>query len=87
MTRKPNAKGRYLISRCLNKAKNSRPFSSIEIILFQEIGTDVFNNLFLPELKKNGFDGIFSPKSRAKTMCEDERGSVDGCAIFWHTSK
>ena len=31
--------------------------------------------------------GIFSPKTRAKTMLEGERKRVDGCAIFWRASK
>jgi len=58
-----------------------------DIISLQEIGTDAFHSEFLPELMKNGYNGIFSPKSRAKTMPEEERGWVDGCAIFWHTAK
>ena len=31
--------------------------------------------------------GVFSPKSRAKTMTVDERKHVDGCAIFFRASK
>lgn len=53
----------------------------------QEVETDQFFNFFLPELKNEGYDGIFSPKSRAKHMSENERKYVDGCAIFWRTSK
>lgn len=49
--------------------------------------TDQFYNYFLPELKKDGYDGIFSPKSRAKTMSESERKYVDGCAIFFRSAK
>ena len=49
--------------------------------------TDQFYNFFLPELKRDGYEGIFSPKSRAKTMQEMERKHVDGCAIFWRTGK
>lgn len=45
--------------------------------------TDQFYAFFLPELKLEGYEGIFSPKSRAKTMTENERKHVDGCAIFW----
>ena len=62
-------------------------FDGENFLSLQEIGTDAFHNVFLPELMKNGYNGIFSPKSRAKTMPEEERGWVDGCAIFWHTSK
>ena len=39
------------------------------------------------ELKRDGYEGIFSPKSRAKTMSENDRKHVDGCAIFYRTSK
>ena len=53
----------------------------------QEIETDQFHLYFLPELQKIGYDGVFSPKSRAKTMSEQERRFVDGCAIFYRQSK
>lgn len=49
--------------------------------------TDQFYSFFLPELKDLGYDGVFSPKSRAKTMSEQDRRYVDGCAIFYRTSK
>ncbi|UJR21780.1 hypothetical protein I4U23_024855 [Adineta vaga] len=58
-----------------------------DIIALQEIETDQFHAFFLPELQKNGYDGVFSPKSRAKTMCEQDRRYVDGCAIFYRQSK
>lgn len=60
---------------------------SADIISLQEIETDQFYNFFKPELKNDGYEGIFSPKSRAKTMGENERKYVDGCAIFYRTSK
>ncbi|XP_064100552.1 uncharacterized protein LOC135211225 isoform X1 [Macrobrachium nipponense] len=58
-----------------------------DIITLQEVETDQFYNFFLPELKNEGYEGIFSPKSRAKHMTENERKYVDGCAIFWRTNK
>ena len=58
-----------------------------DIISLQEVETDQFYSFFLPELKKDGYDGIFSPKSRAKTMGENDRKYVDGCAIFFRTVK
>ncbi|XP_053214678.1 uncharacterized protein LOC128397924 isoform X1 [Panonychus citri] len=58
-----------------------------DIISLQELETEQFYNYFLPELKRDGYDGIFSPKSRAKTMSENERKHVDGCAIFYRTNK
>ncbi|CAH2040750.1 unnamed protein product, partial [Iphiclides podalirius] len=60
---------------------------SADIISLQAMETDQFYNFFLPELKQDGYDGIFSPKSRAKTMSESERKYVDGCAIFFRSAK
>ncbi|CAG9787099.1 unnamed protein product [Diatraea saccharalis] len=59
----------------------------ISVLVFFEVETDQFYNFFLPELKQDGYDGIFSPKSRAKTMSESERKYVDGCAIFFRSAK
>ncbi|XP_063227198.1 CCR4-NOT transcription complex subunit 6-like isoform X2 [Bacillus rossius redtenbacheri] len=58
-----------------------------DIISLQEVETSQFYHFFLPELKRDGYEGIFSPKSRAKTMAENERKYVDGCAIFFRTAK
>lgn len=58
-----------------------------DIISLQEVETDQFYHFFQPELKLVGYEGIFSPKSRAKTMGENERKHVDGCAIFYKTDK
>lgn len=53
----------------------------------QEVETEQYYNYFLPELKEQGYDGFFSPKSRARTMSESDRKHVDGCAIFYKTEK
>jgi CCR4-NOT transcription complex subunit 6 len=58
-----------------------------DIICLQEVETEMFHSFFLPELTSDGYDGIFSPKSRAKTMSENERRHVDGCAIFFRKRK
>lgn len=58
-----------------------------QVMSFQEVETDQFHNFFLPELQRDGYDGIFSAKSRARTMTEADRKHVDGCAIFFKTSK
>lgn len=50
---------------------------------FQEVETDQYHSFFRPELQRQGYDGIFSAKSRAKTMGEHDRRFVDGCAIFY----
>uniref|UniRef100_A0A8R1DX84 poly(A)-specific ribonuclease n=1 Tax=Caenorhabditis japonica TaxID=281687 RepID=A0A8R1DX84_CAEJA len=58
-----------------------------DIITLQEVETEQYRTLFLPELKTLGYTGIFAAKSRAKTMTEEERKYVDGCAIFWKVDK
>ncbi|XP_066157181.1 CCR4-NOT transcription complex subunit 6-like [Euwallacea fornicatus] len=58
-----------------------------DIINLQEVEMEQFYNFFMPELKAHGYHGIYSPKSRAKHMGEAERKYVDGCAIFYRTSK
>ena len=65
-----------------NKIKNLF-FSRADIISLQEVETEQFYNFFQPELRRDGYEGVFSPKSRAKTMNEVERKHVDGCAIFY----
>jgi CCR4-NOT transcription complex subunit 6 len=58
-----------------------------DIICLQELETEQFHQFFLPELKQFDYDGIFSAKSRAKTMAEHDKKHVDGCAIFFKTSR
>lgn len=58
-----------------------------DVITLQEVETEQFRTLFQPELKQLGYAGIFEAKSRAKTMGEEERKYVDGCAIFWKVDK
>ena len=70
----------------LSEIKIIRVTFSVEFLL-QEIETEQFVNFFRPELQQHGYDGIFSPKSRARTMTEEDRKYVDGCAIFYRTSK
>ncbi|CAJ0579635.1 unnamed protein product, partial [Mesorhabditis spiculigera] len=58
-----------------------------DIITLQEVETEQFKLLFNPELKQLGYSSVFSPKSRAKTMNDEEKKYVDGCAIFWKAEK
>jgi len=53
----------------------------------QEVETEQFYSFFLPELQADGYEGIFAPKSRARTMTEADKQHVDGCAIFYKHSK
>ncbi|XP_016140559.1 CCR4-NOT transcription complex, subunit 6b isoform X2 [Sinocyclocheilus grahami] len=58
-----------------------------DIISLQEVETEQYYKYFIVELSKQGYDGFFSPKSRARTMSESDRKHVDGCAIFYKTEK
>ncbi|CAK8679031.1 CCR4-NOT transcription complex subunit 6-like [Clavelina lepadiformis] len=62
-------------------------YYSADIVALQEVETCEYHSLFVPEMKLNGYEGIFNPKSRAKHMGEDDKQHVDGCAIFWKVSK
>ncbi|VDD74073.1 unnamed protein product [Mesocestoides corti] len=57
------------------------------IICLQEIDTDQFETVFVPELAKNNYEGIFLAKSRSRTMEPASARKVDGCAIFWLSEK
>jgi CCR4-NOT transcription complex subunit 6 len=59
-----------------------------DIICLQEVELGEYENYLRDDLKKLGdYNGAFWPKSRAKTMGEKERMVVDGCAIFFRSSK
>ena len=55
--------------------------------LLQEVETEQYYSFFQPELGAQGYESIFNPKSRARTMDQHDRKYVDGCAIFFHKSK
>jgi len=47
-----------------------------------------FEDYFKEQMKQQAdYDGVFWPKTRAKTMPEKERRVVDGCATFFKASK
>ncbi|KAI8577796.1 hypothetical protein K450DRAFT_250045 [Umbelopsis ramanniana AG] len=59
-----------------------------DIICLQEVELGEYENYLRDDLKKLGdYNGAFWPKSRAKTMGEKERMVVDGCAVFFRSSK
>lgn len=61
--------------------------SQADIVNLQEVETDKYSNYFLPQLEALGYSGTFCPKSRSKTLPEEERKYVDGCAIFYSKAK
>ncbi|XP_057338865.1 CCR4-NOT transcription complex subunit 6-like [Microplitis mediator] len=57
------------------------------VICLQEVELEVFLQFYSPTLKAKGYDGVFAPKSRAKTISDAKRRLVHVCAIFWKTRK
>lgn len=46
-----------------------------------------FDDFFKVQMALAKYDGVFFPKSRARTMDDVGRKQVDGCATFFKTSK
>lgn len=57
-----------------------------DIVCLQEVDVENFEEYFSPQLAYHGYKGVYWPKTRAKTMNEVEKKSVDGCATFFKTS-
>ncbi|KAG0044455.1 Glucose-repressible alcohol dehydrogenase transcriptional effector [Gryganskiella cystojenkinii] len=60
---------------------------SADIVCLQEVELGQYEDYFKEQMKQADYDGVFWPKTRAKTMPEKERRLVDGCATFFKTSK
>ncbi|KAI7825219.1 Endonuclease/exonuclease/phosphatase [Gamsiella multidivaricata] len=61
---------------------------SADIVCLQELESGQYEDYFKDQMKQQGdYDGVFWPKSRAKTMPEKDRRTVDGCAILFKASK
>lgn len=59
-----------------------------DIVCLQEVAMKQYEDALGDAFKDRGdYDGVFFPKSRAKTMADKERRAVDGCAIFYKASK
>lgn len=56
-----------------------------DIICLQELEKRVYQGNFTIQLEHLGYSGIYSQKSRAKTMYMDQQEHIDGCAIFYKT--
>ncbi|MEN2495470.1 MAG: CCR4-NOT transcription complex subunit 6-like [Marteilia pararefringens] len=61
--------------------------ANADIVALQEVETKQFHVFFFPEFGKLGYAGLFFPKTRSKTMSEDEKLYVDGCALFFKLDK
>eukprot|EP00045_Choanoeca_perplexa_P006991 m.61400 g.61400 ORF g.61400 m.61400 type:complete len:496 (-) comp13875_c0_seq1:83-1570(-) len=60
---------------------------SSDIICLQEVAGQAYHSFFSQEMSRAGYSGRYRPKSRARTMSEKDRETVDGCAIFFHNTK
>lgn len=60
---------------------------NVDIICLQEVEAKTFEDFWQPLLDKHGYTGIFYSKTRAKTMQTKDSKKVDGCCIFFKTSK
>ncbi|KAJ1972122.1 Glucose-repressible alcohol dehydrogenase transcriptional effector [Dimargaris xerosporica] len=61
---------------------------SADIVCLQEVEASQFDDFFKEQMaKEGGYEGVFWIKSRARTMTDQERKGVDGCAIFFKSAK
>ncbi|CAO3651164.1 unnamed protein product [Mucor hiemalis] len=59
-----------------------------DIVCLQEIAMKQYEEALGDAFKDRGdYDGVFFPKTRARTMSEVDKRAVDGCAIFYKGSK
>ncbi|GJJ06248.1 hypothetical protein Clacol_000439 [Clathrus columnatus] len=58
-----------------------------DFLCLQEVEVGQFEDYFLRNLSAHDYEGVHWPKSRARTMGENERRRVDGCAIFYKANK
>lgn len=59
-----------------------------DIVCLQEVESSQYDEYFRDQMSQHGeYDGVFYPKSRARTMDQYARKSVDGCATFWKINK
>lgn len=52
-----------------------------DLIALQEVEGESYEAFFKPKMAEIGYDGLYKPKSRARTMRNYE--NVDGCVIFY----
>lgn len=57
-----------------------------DFICLQEVENAQYEDFFLHNLS-NKYEGVYWPRSRFKTMSELDKRYVDGCAIFFKSSK
>ncbi|KAF8624630.1 hypothetical protein AX15_005784 [Amanita polypyramis BW_CC] len=58
-----------------------------DFLCLQEVDITQYEDYFVKNLSAHGYDGVYWPKSRYKTMNDVDRRLVDGCATFFKSSK
>ncbi|KDR67582.1 hypothetical protein GALMADRAFT_216426 [Galerina marginata CBS 339.88] len=59
----------------------------VDFLCLQEMDIAQYEDYFSVNLAQHGYEGVFWPKSRYKTMKEADRRLVDGCATFYKADK
>ncbi|KAF9547701.1 hypothetical protein CPC08DRAFT_729657 [Agrocybe pediades] len=59
----------------------------VDVLCMQEVDIAQYEDYFSVHLAQRGYEGVFWPKSRYKTMKESDRRLVDGCATFFKSDK
>ncbi|EPQ25897.1 uncharacterized protein PFL1_06570 [Pseudozyma flocculosa PF-1] len=60
---------------------------SADVCCLQEVDMEQYEDYFLHHLSQQDYEGVFWPKSRARTMRDEEKRHVDGCATFFKSNK
>lgn len=57
-----------------------------DVVCLQEVDGESYKDFWTPNMASKGYEGFHWPKTRARTMAENEAKKVDGCALFYKTS-
>ncbi|KAF8634306.1 hypothetical protein AX17_004258 [Amanita inopinata Kibby_2008] len=58
-----------------------------DFLCLQEVDIAQYEDYFVKHLSSQGYEGVYWPKSRYKTMSDADRRQVDGCATFYKAAK
>jgi CCR4-NOT transcription complex subunit 6 len=58
-----------------------------DFVCLQEVDIAAYEDYFTVNLAQQGYEGVYWPKSRYKTMNDTDRRQVDGCATFYKADK
>jgi CCR4-NOT transcription complex subunit 6 len=65
----------------------SKHISAVRLMLRlsgpQEVDVEQYEEYFQHNLSQQDYEGVYWPKTRARTMSDEEKRHVDGCAIFY----